>query len=176
MTHFSKFAVRGMKYLYPVMRARIRIWSIIRVPFTVNLKWDPLHIVGDSLLHKNISVAVKIVALKSVATLHFHVIFLFCDRFHWRRSFSFWCITSWSLTRIVNGIIIRSTWGSYTWYKWQLGRRGLKTLFKDLHQGEMNMNSETIYVRTTTQTNPRTDPIQFVVPILNGVWIDGYLR
>ena len=116
------------------------------VPFTVNLKWYPLHIVGVSLLHKNISVAVKIVALKSVATLHFHVIFLFCDRFHWRRSFSFWCITSWSLTRIVNGIIIRSTWGSYTWYKWQLGRRGLKTLFKDLHRGEMNMNSETIYV------------------------------
>ena len=127
------------------------------------------------MLHKNISVAVKIVALKSVATLHFHVIFLFCDRFHWRRSFSFWCITSWSLTRIVNGIIIRSTWGSYTWYKWQLGRRGLKTLFKDLHQGEMNMNSETIYVRTTTQTNPRTDPIQFVVPILNGVCLESRL-
>ena len=127
------------------------------------------------MLHKNISVAVKIVALKSVATLHFHVIFLFCDRFHWRRSFSFWCITSWSLTRIVNGIIIRSTWGSYAWYKWQLGRRGLKTLFKDLHQGEMNMNSETIYVRTTIRTNPRTDPIQFVVRVLNGVCLDGYL-
>ena len=95
-----------------------------------------------------------IVALKSVATLHLHVIFLFCDRFHWRRSFSFWCITSWSLTRIVNGIIIRSTWGSYTWYKWQLGRRGLKTLFKDLHQGEMNMNSETIYV-TYNMLEPR---------------------
>ena len=84
------------------------------------------------MLHKNISVAVKIVALKSVATLHFHVVFLFCDRFHWRRSFSFWCITSWSLTRIVNGIIIRSTWGCYTWYKWQLNRWGLKILFKNL--------------------------------------------
>ena len=88
---------------------------------------------GVSLLHKNISVAVKIVAtVKSVATLHFHVVFLFCDRFHWRRSFSFWCITSWSLTWIVNGIIIRSTWGCNTWYKWQLSRWGLKILFKNL--------------------------------------------
>ena len=74
MTHFSKFAVRGMKYLYPVMRARIRIWSIIRVPFTVNLKQDPLHCGGSyccTKIFQNYFVAVKIVALKKGCNITF---------------------------------------------------------------------------------------------------------
>lgn len=132
------------------------------------------------MLHKNISVAVKIVALKSVATLHFHVVFLFCDRFHWRRSFSFWCITSWSLTRIVNGIIIRSTWGCYTWYKWQLSRWGLKILFNNFirvwailyGRNEHEFRHD---IFRASDTNRRAGQIQFALCYYKNIILGTYM-